>query len=78
MHCSQKLNGSFKGETFDERVFIISIMVKDNGKWLERFYEVISSGDAEMETDLRPKFTDCENWENFSDTRDNSKLTPNT
>ena len=39
-----KLSGSFKGETFDERVFIISIMVQDNGKWLERFYEVTRLG----------------------------------
>jgi ketosteroid isomerase-like protein len=36
-----KLNGSFKGEPIeDHKVFITAILVKQDGKWLERFYQV--------------------------------------
>jgi uncharacterized protein (TIGR02246 family) len=36
-----KLNGSFKGKPLeDHKVFITAILVKQDGKWLERFYQV--------------------------------------
>jgi Domain of unknown function (DUF4440) len=37
-----KLDGTFKGKSLTARVFITSIMVKRDGKWLERFYQVTS------------------------------------
>jgi ketosteroid isomerase-like protein len=40
-----KLDGTFKGATLSGSVFITSIMVKQNGQWRERFYQV---------TDLAP------------------------
>jgi ketosteroid isomerase-like protein len=35
-----KVDGTFKGEPFSYNVFITAILVKQNGKWLERFYQV--------------------------------------
>jgi uncharacterized protein (TIGR02246 family) len=36
-----KLNGSFKGKALeDHKVFITAILIKQDGKWLERFYQV--------------------------------------
>lgn len=35
-----KVEGSFKGERFSDKVFITSILVKQDGKWLEQFYQV--------------------------------------
>jgi ketosteroid isomerase-like protein len=35
-----KVEGSFKGEPFSEKVFITSILVREDGKWLEQFYQV--------------------------------------
>ena len=35
-----KLDGTFKGQSFSDSVFITSIMVKQGGTWLERFYQV--------------------------------------
>lgn len=36
-----KLDGSFKGKPIeDHKVFITAILVKQDGKWLERFYQV--------------------------------------
>ncbi|MHA1518353.1 MAG: nuclear transport factor 2 family protein [Alphaproteobacteria bacterium] len=35
-----KAEGSFKGKSFSDKVFITSIVVKQNGKWLEKFYQV--------------------------------------
>jgi ketosteroid isomerase-like protein len=34
-----KVDGTFKGEAFSEKVFITSILAKQNGKWLEQFYQ---------------------------------------
>lgn len=34
-----QLKGSFKGKAFDEKVFATSVLVKQDGKWLERFYQ---------------------------------------
>lgn len=34
-----KLEGSFKGKAFDTKVFATAILVKRDGKWLERFYQ---------------------------------------
>jgi hypothetical protein len=33
------VDGTFKGEAFSEKVFITSILAKQNGKWLEQFYQ---------------------------------------
>jgi ketosteroid isomerase-like protein len=35
-----KVEGSFKGEPFSEKVFITSILTRQDGKWLEQFYQV--------------------------------------
>jgi hypothetical protein len=35
-----KVDGTFKGEPFSYKVFITAILVRQNGKWLERFYQV--------------------------------------
>lgn len=35
-----KIEGTFKGEAFSEKVFITSILAKRDGKWLEQFYQV--------------------------------------
>ena len=35
-----KVEGSFKGEAFSDKVFITAIVVKQEGKWLEKFYQV--------------------------------------
>jgi ketosteroid isomerase-like protein len=35
-----KIEGSFKGEPFSEKVFITSILTRQDGKWLEQFYQV--------------------------------------
>ena len=35
-----KLEGSFKDETISDKVFITSILVKQDGKWLEKLYQV--------------------------------------
>jgi hypothetical protein len=35
-----KVDGTFKGEPFSCKVFITAILVRQNGKWLERFYQV--------------------------------------
>ncbi len=35
-----KFEGSYEGEPVDMTVFITSIMVQDEGKWLESFYQV--------------------------------------
>ena len=35
-----KFKGSFAGKPIDSKVFITSIMVKKDGKWLESFYQV--------------------------------------
>lgn len=40
-----ELDGTFKGQSLSDSVFITSIMVKQGGTWLERFYQV---------TDLAP------------------------
>lgn len=37
-----KLDGSYKGKPISGKVFITSIMAKQNGKWLEQFYQVTS------------------------------------
>jgi ketosteroid isomerase-like protein len=34
-----KVDGTFKGEAFSDKVFITSILVKQDGKWLEQFYQ---------------------------------------
>jgi hypothetical protein len=34
-----KVEGTFKGNAFSEKVFITSIVVKQDGKWLEKFYQ---------------------------------------
>jgi len=34
-----KVEGTFKGEAFSDKVFIASILVKQDGKWLEQFYQ---------------------------------------
>jgi uncharacterized protein (TIGR02246 family) len=35
-----KFEGSYEGEPVDMTVFITSILVQDEGKWLESFYQV--------------------------------------
>lgn len=35
-----KLDGTFKGQSISHKVFIAAIMTKQDGKWLERFYQV--------------------------------------
>lgn len=35
-----KVDGTFKGEPFSYNVFITAVLVRQNGKWLERFYQV--------------------------------------
>ena len=35
-----KVEGSLKGKAFSDKVFITAIVVKQDGKWLERFYQV--------------------------------------
>lgn len=35
-----KLEGTFKDQTLSNKVFITSILVKQDGKWLEHFYQV--------------------------------------
>jgi len=35
-----KVDGTFKGEPFSYKVFITAILVRQNGKLLERFYQV--------------------------------------
>lgn len=35
-----KVEGTFKGEPFSDKVFITSILVREDGKWLEQFYQV--------------------------------------
>lgn len=35
-----KVEGTFKGESFSDKVFITSILVREDGKWLEQFYQV--------------------------------------
>ena len=35
-----KLEGSFKDESISDKVFITSILVKQDGKWLEKLYQV--------------------------------------
>lgn len=35
-----KIEGTFKGESFSDKVFITSILSKRDGKWLEQFYQV--------------------------------------
>jgi len=35
-----KLEGKFKDETISDKVFITSILVKQDGKWLEKLYQV--------------------------------------
>jgi Domain of unknown function (DUF4440) len=35
-----KLDGTYKSKSLTARVFITSILVKRDGKWLERFYQV--------------------------------------
>lgn len=35
-----KMDGTYKGESISATVFITSVMVKQDGKWLERFYQV--------------------------------------
>jgi len=35
-----KLDGTFKDKPISHKVFITSILVKQDGKWLERFYQV--------------------------------------
>lgn len=35
-----KLEGAFKDRTISDKVFITSVMVKQDGKWLEKFYQV--------------------------------------
>ncbi|MEM7193045.1 MAG: nuclear transport factor 2 family protein [Pseudomonadota bacterium] len=37
-----KLEGAFKGKAFDTKVFATAILVKKDGKWLERFYQATS------------------------------------
>jgi hypothetical protein len=34
------LKGSFKGQPLPARVFATEILVKRDGKWIERFYQV--------------------------------------
>jgi hypothetical protein len=34
------LKGSFKGKSLPARVFATEILVKRDGKWIERFYQV--------------------------------------
>lgn len=34
------IGGTFKEEPFSGKAFITSVLVKQNGKWLERFYQV--------------------------------------
>lgn len=35
-----KMDGTFEGRSLSGKVFITSILVKQDGKWLERFYQV--------------------------------------
>ena len=35
-----KVDGTFEGEPFSYKVFITAVLVRQNGKWLERFYQV--------------------------------------
>lgn len=35
-----KIEGTFEGRTLSDKVFITSILVKRDGKWLEDFYQV--------------------------------------
>lgn len=35
-----KVEGTFKGEPFSYKVFITAILLRQDGKWLERFYQV--------------------------------------
>ncbi len=37
-----KLEGSFKDQSISDKVFITSILVKQDGEWLEHFYQVTS------------------------------------
>ena len=37
-----KVEGSFKGKSFSDKVFITAIVVNQDGKWLEKFYQVTS------------------------------------
>jgi hypothetical protein len=39
-----KFDGTFRGKSLTARVFITSILVKRDGKWLERFYQVTALG----------------------------------
>lgn len=39
-----KLDGAFEGQAFSGKVFITSILVRRDGKWLERFYQVTTLG----------------------------------
>lgn len=34
------LDGTFKGELIPKRVFVTSVMVRRDGRWLETFYQV--------------------------------------
>lgn len=34
-----KVEGTFKGESFSDKVFITSILTRQDGKWLEQFYQ---------------------------------------
>lgn len=34
------LDGTFKGESIPKRVFVTSVMVRRDGRWLETFYQV--------------------------------------
>jgi len=34
-----KAEGTFKGTAFSDKVFIAAIVVKQDGKWLEKFYQ---------------------------------------
>ena len=34
-----KLEGEYQGKPLEERVYKTQIMVKQNGKWLEQFYQ---------------------------------------
>jgi ketosteroid isomerase-like protein len=39
-----KLDGSYEGRPLSGNVFITSILVNENGKWLERYYQVTRLG----------------------------------
>jgi len=36
---TMKLEGEYQGKPLEERVYKVQIMVKRNGKWLEKFYQ---------------------------------------